>query len=279
MPITPRLTDPNAAAHERVYRSLRQQVMHGEVPPGQPMTLRGVARDFGVSMTPAREAVRRLVAEGALTISSSGRVSTPELSPERIEELAAIRALLEPELASRAHQEHIVPVVAEALRTAGVAKEDLKPTPEWAQALATHVQAGGDPTDDWAILATGCTAGIFKTAAQKQQEAEEAAANQPQPEPQPPVTLPVDPITGLPPATDGTYNLPKQQPFIRATDEESAILEQVLLAAPARLRMIYNGATHINSGDELFATLMAMMAASLEGGETRAAELLAPMTA
>jgi len=102
MPITPRLTDPNAAAHERVYRSLRQQVMHGEVPPGQPMTLRGVARDFGVSMTPAREAVRRLVAEGALTISSSGRVSTPELSPERIEELAAIRALLEPELASRA---------------------------------------------------------------------------------------------------------------------------------------------------------------------------------
>ncbi|MBS1570364.1 MAG: tRNA (adenosine(37)-N6)-threonylcarbamoyltransferase complex transferase subunit TsaD [Bacteroidetes bacterium] len=30
-----------------------------------------------------------------------------------------------PELASRAHQEHIVPVVAEALRTAGIAKEDL----------------------------------------------------------------------------------------------------------------------------------------------------------
>jgi DNA-binding GntR family transcriptional regulator len=102
MPITPRLTDPNAAAHERLYRSLRQQVMHGEVPPGMPITLRGLARDFGVSMTPAREAVRRLVAEGALTISSSGRVSTPELSPERIEELAAIRALLEPELASRA---------------------------------------------------------------------------------------------------------------------------------------------------------------------------------
>jgi len=102
MPIIPRLTDPNAAAHERLYRSLRQQVMHGEVAPGTPMTLRGLARDFGVSMTPAREAVRRLVAEGALTISSSGRVSTPELSPERIEELAAIRALLEPELASRA---------------------------------------------------------------------------------------------------------------------------------------------------------------------------------
>ena len=53
-------------------------------------------------MTPAREAVRRLVAEGALTLSASGRVSTPELSNERIEELAALRALLETELATRA---------------------------------------------------------------------------------------------------------------------------------------------------------------------------------
>jgi DNA-binding GntR family transcriptional regulator len=66
------------------------------------MTLRGIGGEFGVSMTPAREAVRRLVAEGALMLSSSGRVSTPELSNERIEELAALRALIEVELASRA---------------------------------------------------------------------------------------------------------------------------------------------------------------------------------
>lgn len=76
--------------------------MHGELPPGQALTLRGLARRFGVSMTPVREALRRLVAEGALTLSSSGRVSTPELSSDRIEELAALRALLEPELAARA---------------------------------------------------------------------------------------------------------------------------------------------------------------------------------
>jgi DNA-binding GntR family transcriptional regulator len=89
-------------AHDRVYRTLRGQVMHGELAPGQALTLRGIGRDFGVSMTPAREAVQRLVAEGALTMSGSGRVSTPELSTERIEELATIRALLEPELGSRA---------------------------------------------------------------------------------------------------------------------------------------------------------------------------------
>lgn len=101
MPSQPR-PDPAALAHDRVFRGLRTRIMHGEIAPGHALTLRGIGADFGVSMTPAREAVRRLVAEGALTLSSSGRVSTPELSNERIEELAALRALIEVELASRA---------------------------------------------------------------------------------------------------------------------------------------------------------------------------------
>lgn len=100
--MAPPRPDPTLAAHDRLYRSLRAQVMHGEMAPGQAFTLRGLGKTFGTSMTPAREAVRRLVAEGALTLSSSGRISTPELGNDRIEELAAIRALLEPELASRA---------------------------------------------------------------------------------------------------------------------------------------------------------------------------------
>ncbi len=102
MLINPRPSDNAASAHDRVYRALRTRIMHGEIAPGQALTLRGIGREFGVSMTPARESVRRLVAEGALFLSSSGRVSTPELSNERIEELAALRALIEVELASRA---------------------------------------------------------------------------------------------------------------------------------------------------------------------------------
>lgn len=94
--------DPQLSAHERVYRSLRTRIMSGELEPGVALTLRGIGKEFDVSMTPAREAVRRLAAEGALTLSASGRVTTPELTPERIEELAALRALIEPELAARA---------------------------------------------------------------------------------------------------------------------------------------------------------------------------------
>ena len=94
---------PEAArAHDRVYRALRARIMHGEIAPGAALTLRGIARAFGVSMTPAREAVRRLAAEGALQLSVSGRIATPALTNDRIEELATLRALLEPELAARA---------------------------------------------------------------------------------------------------------------------------------------------------------------------------------
>jgi len=94
--------DQNQSAHDRVYRGLRNQIMFGIIDPGKSLTLRGLGKEFGVSMTPAREAVNRLVAEGALSMSGSGRVTTPELSNERIEELSALRSLIEVELASRA---------------------------------------------------------------------------------------------------------------------------------------------------------------------------------
>ena len=102
MLINPKPNDSAPAAHDRVYRQLRTRIMHGDIAPGQAMTLRGIGQEFDVSMTPAREAVRRLVAEGALSLSNSGRVATPDLNNDRIEELAALRALIEVELASRA---------------------------------------------------------------------------------------------------------------------------------------------------------------------------------
>ncbi|MGB7243118.1 MAG: GntR family transcriptional regulator [Sulfitobacter sp.] len=102
MNLTPRSSDITPVAHDQVYRRLRTRIMHGDIAPGQALTLRGIGRDYNVSMTPAREAARRLSAEGALTVSASGRISTPELSHERIEELAALRSLIEVELASRA---------------------------------------------------------------------------------------------------------------------------------------------------------------------------------
>ena len=94
--------DPQIPAHDRIYRKLRNDIMYGAIAPGQAITIRGLAESFGLSMTPAREAVRRLTAEGALSMSKTGRVTTPRLGTERIEELASLRALLEPEMGARA---------------------------------------------------------------------------------------------------------------------------------------------------------------------------------
>jgi DNA-binding GntR family transcriptional regulator len=101
-PSSPTSRDAPNPAHEVVYRALRSRILYGQISPGAALTLRGVAKEFEVSMTPAREAVRRLAAEGALSLSSSGRISTPELTTDRIEELASLRGLIEPELAARA---------------------------------------------------------------------------------------------------------------------------------------------------------------------------------
>lgn len=92
----------STSIHEFIYRSLRLKIMLGQIEPGKVFSLRGLALDFSVSMTPVREATRRLVAEGALTMSTSGRIKVPVTDAIRFEELSRIRFLLEPELAVRA---------------------------------------------------------------------------------------------------------------------------------------------------------------------------------
>ena len=48
MVLRARPSDSALSAHDRLYRSLRVQVMHGELPPGHALTLRGLGAQFGV---------------------------------------------------------------------------------------------------------------------------------------------------------------------------------------------------------------------------------------
>lgn len=88
--------------HERVYRAWRRRILEGGMAPGEAVTVRGLAETLGVSMTPAREAARRLVAERALEMTATGRLRAPVLDAAALSALFAARALLEPELAARA---------------------------------------------------------------------------------------------------------------------------------------------------------------------------------
>ncbi|MGJ8603286.1 MAG: GntR family transcriptional regulator [Marivita sp.] len=91
-------------AHEQVYRQLRDQVLFGELEPGQPVTIQGLTDALGVGMTPVREALRRLMAQGALEFLGNRRIAVPVLDAQAIGELTIARKALEPELVRRAAQ-------------------------------------------------------------------------------------------------------------------------------------------------------------------------------
>lgn len=79
----------------RTYRALRRSILDGDFVPGRAVTIRGIAEDLGISPTPVREALRRLVAERALTLSATGRVSVPVMTREKLAELVNARICLE----------------------------------------------------------------------------------------------------------------------------------------------------------------------------------------
>lgn len=96
--------DPETGSvHDQVYAALRDALITGRIPPGRGVSLRRLAADLGVSAMPVRDAVRRLVAERALTINPANkRLSVPLLTSARLEQLAQARLWIEPELAARA---------------------------------------------------------------------------------------------------------------------------------------------------------------------------------
>jgi len=86
-------------AHELIYRQLRALVLFGDLAPGQPVTIQGLTVRLGAGMTPVREAIRRLISEGALEFQGNRRVSVPELSVDNISEIIIARQWLDPYLA------------------------------------------------------------------------------------------------------------------------------------------------------------------------------------
>lgn len=95
-------------AHETIYRELRALVLFGDLAPGQAVTIQGLCERLGAGMTPVREALRRLIAEGALELQGNRRVSVPLLDAGNIGELIFARQWLDPHLA-RCATERVTP--------------------------------------------------------------------------------------------------------------------------------------------------------------------------
>lgn len=86
----------------QVYDSLRAALTAGRFAPGQKLTFRFIAGALGVSLTPVREALRRLVAEGAFEMQPNRSVRVPLMTQARVLELRDIRIAVEGLAAAKA---------------------------------------------------------------------------------------------------------------------------------------------------------------------------------
>ncbi len=86
-------------SHEVTYCRLRDMILFGQLAPGQPVTIQGLTAMLGAGMTPVREAIRKLTAEGALELQGNRRVSVPQLATSQLDEIAFARLTIEPRLA------------------------------------------------------------------------------------------------------------------------------------------------------------------------------------
>ena len=85
--------------HETIYGQVKEMILFGEFVPGQPLTIHGLAEQIGTGITPAREAIRRLTAEGALATLENRRIEVPVMTLHKLNQIEIARMAVEPELA------------------------------------------------------------------------------------------------------------------------------------------------------------------------------------
>lgn len=89
------LVGPPASKTEYALARLRQEIADGVIRPGESLRQADLAKRFGVSPTPVREALRLLEAEGTISYSPHRGATVAELTDERIRDLYLLRASTE----------------------------------------------------------------------------------------------------------------------------------------------------------------------------------------
>jgi DNA-binding GntR family transcriptional regulator len=87
-------------AREIVVSALRDEILSGRLAPGERLVVPEVAGRFGVSQTPAREAIQSLESEGLVSVSRYKGARVAELDADECEEIYLMREALE-KLAAR----------------------------------------------------------------------------------------------------------------------------------------------------------------------------------
>ncbi len=80
---------------DRAYNEIREGRREGLFAPIEPLVIRTLAAEYGISVTPIREALQRLVAERLLMVLPNRSIVVPRMTQKRFRELMPIRESLE----------------------------------------------------------------------------------------------------------------------------------------------------------------------------------------
>lgn len=79
----------------RVYNEIRNALINGQYEPGERLIIGELAQEMGVSITPVREAIFRLISEQGLEMQAATAVYVPYVNSEKLREIQQIRFHLE----------------------------------------------------------------------------------------------------------------------------------------------------------------------------------------
>jgi DNA-binding GntR family transcriptional regulator len=90
------------ALYEQVAERLRTRIFAHELPPGGWIDEQALVREYGISRTPLREALKVLAAEGLVVLKPRRGCYVTELSEQDIDEVFPVMAMLEGRVAAEA---------------------------------------------------------------------------------------------------------------------------------------------------------------------------------
>lgn len=85
----------HAPLNQVVADAIRERILAGEFAPGERLAEERLSAELGVSRMPVREALRKLAAEGVVTIEPRRGAWVTEYSAQQLQELVEVRATLE----------------------------------------------------------------------------------------------------------------------------------------------------------------------------------------
>ncbi|MDR2006396.1 MAG: GntR family transcriptional regulator [Acidaminococcales bacterium] len=80
---------------EAVYNILKENIVTGNLKPGERLVIRKTAQELGVSEIPVREAIRLLEAQGFVTMTPHAGAHVSMLDEENIREIIELRSIIE----------------------------------------------------------------------------------------------------------------------------------------------------------------------------------------